>query len=329
MFLFRLTTRSLVILAMVYRAYKRRSLTPLGILAAILTGVVHSLHPWSVFLFLLLAFYVSGTIFTGVNADRKKLLTVSPDAANEDQSEDQSPETKDDGYETDGEGESKDEGKPKHSANIGKHSRTHIQVLANSVVASVLIVIHLVYCYFTYGSFSVENLSDRVTQKIFIGIVAQYAAVNADTWSSELGILSTENPILITTLRPCRKGTNGGISVLGLQVAILGGFYIGVFSCIFCPFIFMDWSVKQIFRYILFISSLGLFGSLCDSVLGALYQSSVVNEEGVIIEVPGGGKLSNDEEKKFVTISGKNVLSNNQVNLAMAAITSVVAMIVW
>lgn len=36
-----------------------------------------------------------------------------------------------------------------------------------------------------------------------------------DTLASELGILSTHPPILLTTLRPVPPGTNGGLSLAG------------------------------------------------------------------------------------------------------------------
>jgi Integral membrane protein DUF92 len=56
------------ILALVYRARSRNSLTPLGIAAAVVTALVHSIHPWSVFLALLAVFFLAGTIVTKVSS---------------------------------------------------------------------------------------------------------------------------------------------------------------------------------------------------------------------------------------------------------------------
>jgi len=53
--------------ALVFRAWSRKSLTPVGILTAFLTAVVHAIHPWSVFFALLTVFFLSGTTATKVN----------------------------------------------------------------------------------------------------------------------------------------------------------------------------------------------------------------------------------------------------------------------
>lgn len=51
---------------LVYRAWSRKSLTPLGLIAAALTAVAHAVHPWSVPFFLLVVFYIGGTTATKV-----------------------------------------------------------------------------------------------------------------------------------------------------------------------------------------------------------------------------------------------------------------------
>ena len=53
-----------IISLLVIRAYRKNSLTPAGILVAILTALVHALHPWSVFFALLVVFFLGGTTVT-------------------------------------------------------------------------------------------------------------------------------------------------------------------------------------------------------------------------------------------------------------------------
>lgn len=54
------------ILALVYRAWSRNSLTPLGIVVAALTAIVHAIHPWSAPFTLLVVFFLAGTTVTKV-----------------------------------------------------------------------------------------------------------------------------------------------------------------------------------------------------------------------------------------------------------------------
>jgi uncharacterized membrane protein len=51
---------------LIVRAYRKTSLTLLGIVVAALTAVIHALHPWSVFFTLLVVFFIGGTTVTKV-----------------------------------------------------------------------------------------------------------------------------------------------------------------------------------------------------------------------------------------------------------------------
>jgi uncharacterized membrane protein len=55
------------IAALVYRAYAKKSLTPIGILTAFATAVIHVIHPWSVFFTLLAVFFLAGSTVTKVS----------------------------------------------------------------------------------------------------------------------------------------------------------------------------------------------------------------------------------------------------------------------
>ena len=92
---------------------------------------------------------------------------------------------------------------------------------------------------------------------------------NGDTWASEIGILSKDLPILITTFKKVPRGTNGGISTLGLLASMCGGLFIGIIAGL-PSILFLDCSIRYHNAFlILCIGGIsGLIGSLIDSLLG-------------------------------------------------------------
>jgi uncharacterized membrane protein len=75
------------------------------------------------------------------------------------------------------------------------------QVLANSGIATVVAII---IASITGGEDRcLDTGSSKLITGLVGGIVGHYACSNGDTWSSELGILSTSQPHLITTFKVC------------------------------------------------------------------------------------------------------------------------------
>lgn len=68
----------------------------------------------------------------------------------------------------------------------------------------------------------------RPSPSIFAAFVGAMAAVNADTWATELGVLSRHPPRRITTGEPVPPGTSGAISVPGTAAALAGALLIGL-----------------------------------------------------------------------------------------------------
>lgn len=139
---------------------------------------------------------------------------------------------------------------------------------------------------------------------LVIGIIANYAAVAADTFSSELGILSKAEPRLITspTLRKVPRGTNGGVTLLGLGAGLLGSMIIVTAAIPFLPFCNDDtagklgggtpWTAGQRRQLMAGLTLWGVLGSLLDSFLGALFQRSVKDvRTGKIVEGEGGVRV--------------------------------------
>jgi uncharacterized protein (TIGR00297 family) len=104
----------------------------------------------------------------------------------------------------------------------------------------------------------------------FLLFVASLAAVTADTWSTEIGMLSRHQPRFILNFRPVPPGTSGGITLLGTSGAFLGSAILAGVSTAFHPGGVVGVIGWREFIIILFS---GLFASLFDSLLGATVQA--------------------------------------------------------
>jgi len=101
----------------------------------------------------------------------------------------------------------------------------------------------------------------------WLGFAAALAAVNADTWGTELGVLNPGPPRMITDFRKMvEKGTSGGISTLGTLASLAGAGLIGVEAVLLGP-AGVNWSLFVL------TTLAGLIGSLFDSLLGASVQA--------------------------------------------------------
>jgi uncharacterized protein (TIGR00297 family) len=101
----------------------------------------------------------------------------------------------------------------------------------------------------------------------WLGFAASLAAVNGDTWATELGALNPTPPRLITNLRTVvEKGTSGGISLIGTLASLAGAALIGILASLLGP---QPASVPTG----MVVTVAGFAGALFDSFLGATVQA--------------------------------------------------------
>jgi uncharacterized protein (TIGR00297 family) len=98
------------------------------------------------------------------------------------------------------------------------------------------------------------------------------ATVNADTWATELGVLSLTPPRLITTGQVVEVGASGGLTRVGTLAAFGGAALIGAGAALLSPYP-MSYPTMP-FALFGLVTLAGWFGALCDSFLGATAQAS-------------------------------------------------------
>ncbi|MEW5719739.1 MAG: DUF92 domain-containing protein [Chloroflexota bacterium] len=106
---------------------------------------------------------------------------------------------------------------------------------------------------------------------LFVAFAGAMATVNADTWATELGVLSKTAPRSIATGRTVAVGTSGGVTAFGTFVAFCGALLIGALAFL-AQFITNDFHLSFVICHLL-IPIAGLLGSLFDSALGATVQA--------------------------------------------------------
>lgn len=134
--------------------------------------------------------------------------------------------------------------------------RDGIQVMANSLPALISLAIYAI----------TKNTA------FLIGYACVISGAAADTWASEIGVLSKRRPRSITTGKPLITGQSGGVSALGSCASICGALFT---SLLFYGFLFLDHSFTfQPLHYLAVPLLAGVFDSLTDSILGATCQAS-------------------------------------------------------
>lgn len=171
---------------------------------------------------------------------------------------------------------------------------------------------------------------------LFVGFVGALATVTADTWATEIGVLSPIAPRLITNWKSVPVGTSGGITTLGTMTALLGSAFIG-FTAVAIAWLVaiapgswagvtMNIRSKEPIMTLLVPASIGgISGSLFDSFLGATAQAIYYCD------------LDRKETERRIHSCGRRTrlvrgyawLDSDGVNFLASILGSAVAVVVW
>ena len=165
------------------------------------------------------------------------------------------------------------------------------QVLSNSLPACILLWFACVL--------------DR--PQLALPALAVFSAAAADTFSSEIGMLTASPVFSITNGKPLPRGLSGGFSWLGLWAGAAGSALLSIYA--------FPWVG---FRGLVLCTLLGTFGSVLDSFLGAVFQAKYRTPEGGLLDAsPFAGARA---------FRGISLMTNSAVNLISLSIVAAVGL---
>lgn len=178
--------------------------------------------------------------------------------------------------------------------------RDYAQVLANGALAA--------------GFAALYGLTSRAGW--LAALAGALAAVNADTWATEIGVLAGRRPRLIIGGAEVEAGTSGAVSLVGLSAAAGGAALIAVTAGGFVG----DG------RMILAAIVGGMGGALFDSLLGATVQA--------IYHCPACDKETERHPRHTCgemtsLVRGWTWLDNDVVNLTASAAGAALSVLLW
>ncbi len=190
------------------------------------------------------------------------------------------------------------------------------QVLANGLGSFIFALAHLLMFIFT------DNV---ILSNAFIyAAIAAIATVTADTWGTEIGILSNDQPFWILNLRKkVERGTSGGISPKGTGAAFIGAISVSVLMLV----IEIIWknpipasTTWQLYLFIPLAGIAGFIGAFIDSLLGATIQGFFKCQ----VCEKGTEKKIHCNEPTIIT-RGQDWFRNDHVNFWSSFLAGVIA----
>ncbi|UZJ55362.1 hypothetical protein CBS101457_004682 [Exobasidium rhododendri] len=305
--------------------YRKGSLSSSGAVAAFFVGYLTLANPILAFGLTLLSFYLLGSRATKVGHEIKARLEREYDVA-----------VKSD------EGTSHDHGNKAKSGG----QRDWVQVCCNGLGGALTSVAFrkLYSDQWQSGKAWCLLRNSRITTATFLGIpfphrtsstlprslflmmLGHFACCMGDTLASETGILAKSPPrLILPPFRIVPPGTNGALSVQGTFGSLIGGALMGVVSGL--SLLYLDNPACQhiaiehpLLKIIALGALAGLGGSAIDSILGATLQRTWYHKKSHQVLVGRLRPEANTQEWEVIT--GRDVLSNNTVNLLSSSLTA-------
>lgn len=168
---------------------------------------------------------------------------------------------------------------------------------------------------------------------LFVAYAGAVAAVTADTFATEIGLLSQEDPRLITTGEIVPRGSSGGVTVIGTLAAVGGAALVGLAAALLYAlqdlFVYGIWDLRladwSALRILPLVAAAGLASAALDSLLGATVQVVYFSEQRQReTERPRDAKGQPNEK-----VRGLAWVNNDLVNFAASACGTLVAWLLW
>jgi len=176
--------------------------------------------------------------------------------------------------------------------------RNILQILANGGVGTIFAIIY----FFT-------NFPPAIV--LYLGAIG---AATADTWATEIGFYSKNQPRLVLSKKIVARGVSGGVTFLGIFGSAMGALIIGI----------LGEEILHLNDLLLPITIAGLTGSLVDSILGRFIQAQFKCRQC--------GSQTEDRyhcDHKTKLIFGSKWIGNDMVNFINTIAGAFVAYFFW
>ncbi|MHA1206370.1 MAG: DUF92 domain-containing protein [Candidatus Hodarchaeales archaeon] len=211
----------------------------------------------------------------------------------------------------------------KHSVSLefSKDSkRDSIQVISNSFPAILFGIIFIIVDFIPI-IVTTNDISLFILSPWLFAAFASLATHNADTWMTEIGIITNTNPRLITSIKKSvPKGTSGGVTIMGTVAGIIGSMIISMMYILSSMIVSVLPLLNLIILFIL-LTIAGIIGGFIDSLEGATVQGLFYCKYCLKETERQIHKCGNETE----FLRGYRIITNDFVNISSAFISGCIA----